>query len=141
MNLVDTSKLLAVIATVDRRTVGETDIVAWHDLLEDVTLDDALTAVREHRRESAEWIQPAHIVARVRKIRALRLDKAGNEAFPNDIEGVAYTDELRALRKAIGDGRMTAADLAAYHASGRSIFLQDTRGIVAGARVVRGEIA
>jgi glutathione S-transferase len=144
MNIIETGKLLAVIGAVDRRQeAGKSEILAWQELLADAAYADAEAAVREHRRTSTDWIQPAHILAGATKIRSRRLEIAEKtgEAFPNDIEGVSYFDELRALRKAIGDGRMSLADLAAYHASGRSIHLHETRGIAVGARVVRGELA
>lgn len=142
MNIIETGKVLAAVAAVDRRQVGESEIAAWHELLESVGLDDALDAVREHRRTSTDWIQPAHILRFVTRLKQKRIDVADAtlEAFPNEVEGVSYLDELRALRRAIADGRMGAADLASYHASGRSIHLYETRGVLAGTRVVRGEI-
>lgn len=142
MNFADTGKLLAFIGAVDRRIPGDAEIAAWQELLEDINLDDALNAVREHRRTSTDWIQPAHILNGVKKARSKRIDTADTtlEAFPNEVEGVSYLDELRALRRAIADGRMTADDLASYHASGRSIYLYETRGVLAGTRVVRGEL-
>lgn len=143
MNIIETGKLLAVIGVVDRRqSASEAEIMAWQDLLADINYDDAEAAVREHRRTSTDWIQPAHVIAGVKKIRAARLKILDDlEAYPNDIEGVSYLDEKRALQRAVADGRMTKADIAAYRASGRSIHLMETRGVVAGARVVRGEIA
>lgn len=144
MNIIETGELLAVVGAVDRRqAAGEAEILAWQELLADVNLDDALDAVREHRRASTDWIQPAHVLRGVRKIRSARLDAAATnlEAFPNDVDGVSYLDELRALRKAIASGRMKPQDLAAYHASGRSIHLHETRGVAVGARAVRGELA
>lgn len=143
MNFADTGKLLAFIGAVDRRIPGDAEIAAWQELLAEVEiLDDALEAVREHRRTSTEWIQPAHVLRGVKKIQATRLKILDDpEAFPNDVNGVSYLDEKRALHRAVADGRMGPADIAAYRASGRSIYLYETRGQVAGARVVRGEIA
>jgi hypothetical protein len=144
VNFAETGKLLAYIGAVDRRIPGDAEIMAWQELFADVeNLDDALDAVREHRRTSTDWILPAHILGPVQKVRDKRLELAETtgEMFPNEVEGVRYLDEQRALRKAIASGRMGAEDLAAYHASGRSIHLHETRGIAAGTRVVRGELA
>lgn len=61
MNLAEAAAVLAKAAAFDRRTVGEADILAWHDALGDLAAGDCLTAVTEHYRESTDWLMPAHV--------------------------------------------------------------------------------
>ena len=58
----DTARVLAKVQAYDRRTVGETDILAWHETIGDLDYADALAAVSRHYRESTQWLMPAHIV-------------------------------------------------------------------------------
>lgn len=73
MNPSEAAELLGVAATFDRRTVGESDAVAWAAALHDITLDDAKRAVVEHYRESREWIMPADVRRRVKAAREARM--------------------------------------------------------------------
>lgn len=68
MNLVETANLLTVMATYDRRTVGETDVIAWQAVLSDASFEDCLEAVRRHYAEDTEWMMPAHVRRLVRNI-------------------------------------------------------------------------
>lgn len=61
MNLQETTRVLAKAQAFDRRTIGEADIRAWHEALEDVDAVDALNAVTAHYRATADWLMPAHI--------------------------------------------------------------------------------
>lgn len=61
MNLAEAAAVLAKAAAFDRRTIGEADILAWHDALADLPLGDCLAAVTEHYRDSTDWLMPAHI--------------------------------------------------------------------------------
>lgn len=73
MNIAETAKVLTLAAAVDRRLVDEVTIAAWHDLIGHLDFTDACEAVRVHRRRSAEYLLPAHVVAGVRDIRRARL--------------------------------------------------------------------
>jgi hypothetical protein len=64
--------LLARIQVGDNRKVDEVVILEWDAVVGDLDFDDAIAAVRTHRTESTEYLTPAHVVAGVRKIRALR---------------------------------------------------------------------
>lgn len=57
----DVARLLAYIAAFDRRTLGDADVLAWHDVLGDLDFEPAKAAVRQWYAESDGWIMPAHI--------------------------------------------------------------------------------
>jgi hypothetical protein len=61
MNLRETSEVLARAAAYDYRTVGESDIRAWHDALSDLDVDACGRAVVAHYRESTDRLMPAHV--------------------------------------------------------------------------------
>jgi hypothetical protein len=64
--------LLGACAARDQRTIGETDVLAWHEDIGDLDFEDARAAVSQHYRESTERIMPAHIRRLVRIIRDRR---------------------------------------------------------------------
>ncbi len=66
MNYDDTGRLLAYAAAFDKRTVGDADVLAWHDVLSDLDFDAAKQTVRTWYAENDGFIQPAHIRAAVR---------------------------------------------------------------------------
>lgn len=61
MTRAECARLLALCAAFDRRTVGETDVYAWQSVLEDITFDDGIAAVKAHYAERRDWIMPADI--------------------------------------------------------------------------------
>lgn len=61
MNVEETAAVLAKAQAYDRRTIGKTDVLAWHEALADLPVADALAAVAAHYRESTDWLMPAHI--------------------------------------------------------------------------------
>lgn len=61
MNLSETARLLTAMAAFDRRTIGETDVIAWQAVLADVAYEDALSAVKRWYSNNTEWIMPAHV--------------------------------------------------------------------------------
>jgi hypothetical protein len=82
MNRSETALLLGSIAARDQRTVGETDVLAWHEDLGDLPFDDARSAVSRHFRETTERIMPAHIRRQVRIIRDERRASTEVAALP-----------------------------------------------------------
>ena len=72
MNLVETGQLLTVAAAFDNRHVTTDTAIAWHEVLTDIDLEDALVAVREHHKHSTEYLMPGHIVAGARRNRERR---------------------------------------------------------------------
>lgn len=63
----ETKMLLIEASAVDNRVVSDPAVMAWADILEGVDYQDARKAMLEHRRSSTEYLQPAHIIALVKK--------------------------------------------------------------------------
>jgi hypothetical protein len=104
VNKSETALLLGLAAAYDRRTIGEADVEAWHDVLNDISFSDAKAAVKNHYRTNNDWIMPATIRAAVRKIRAERLEKASPLSPPPDLTPSETVTWLRRTRRAIADG-------------------------------------
>ena len=102
MNILETGKVLGLIAVVDNRHVDAATIAAWHDLIHDLDFADACEAVRVHRRESTDYLLPAHVRAGVRRIRAARLSAVPDplpDVDPDDVP--AYQLRRRQMRAVI----------------------------------------
>lgn len=67
----ETALLLALAAAYDRRTVGEADVYAWHDVLAHVPLDTAKDAVRHHYATSTRFLMPADVNAYAERVREM----------------------------------------------------------------------
>lgn len=65
----ETKKILAKAALVDNRTIDLETIRAWHEIIGDLNYPEALQALTIHRRESTDYLQPAHIRINIRKAR------------------------------------------------------------------------
>lgn len=61
MNRAETALLLALIKQFDNRQFDQVIVEAWHELLDDVEHADAVAAVKNHFRESTEYLKPAHV--------------------------------------------------------------------------------
>lgn len=72
MNRSETANLLTSMASFDRRTIGESDVIAWQAVLADAAFDDCLEAVKRHYAENTEWMMPAHVRRIVRDIHGER---------------------------------------------------------------------
>lgn len=95
MNVTDTAKVLALVSAVDRRVVDEATVAAWHDVIGDLPVEDCLEAVRVHRRESTEYLVPAHVRRRVLAWRAERVARAGDPLPGVDPDDVAAYQAAR----------------------------------------------
>ena len=108
MNAEETGRVLAKCASYDRRKIGDTDVIAWFQVLGDLPYDDCIAAVVAHYGETTDWIMPAHIRQRVKEIRKQRIQDAGGiPAPPPELidDPPAYRAALRAAAVALGDGR------------------------------------
>lgn len=72
MNIQETAAVLAKAQLVDNRQISELVIREWHDVIGHLQYADAIIAVTNHRRDSTDYLQPAHVVAGARKIRETR---------------------------------------------------------------------
>jgi hypothetical protein len=80
MNRADIIDLLAAIAAVDRRTIGQADVIVWHDIIGGLPKDLAFQAARNHFRECpGVYLEPGHIYQRVRAIRQDQLEREPDE--------------------------------------------------------------
>lgn len=86
MNTQEIGQFLGLVAFHDNRKVGPGDIMAWEDVLPaEISLEDARTALRAHRRAGSEWLMPSHIITSVMAIRRERLTRAGTPPMPGDL--------------------------------------------------------
>jgi uncharacterized protein (DUF58 family) len=104
--------LLGAATARDRRTVGETDVLAWHEDLGDLDFADAREAVSRHYRQSTDWIMPGHIRQLVRVIRDERRAASAVKALPpGPFEDDPERDER--IRRNAARVRQALAQLAA----------------------------
>lgn len=140
MNSDEATEMLCHIAAFDKRTIGDADGEAWAAALAGVPYDQSTReaialfyATAPGDAERGRWMQPHHVRTYRSRIRERR-QAALPHVCPNEVEGVNSLDELRALRRAIGDGRIADADaLRKYEAWGGSMYLQYQRELVSGA--------
>jgi hypothetical protein len=101
----EAATILAKIAAYDRRTVGEADVEAWTEALDGlVTVQDAMTAVRDHFRESSEWLMPVDIIKRSKALRFRRINAAGYPDFPPGLTQAQEREWLRVWHASLGRG-------------------------------------
>lgn len=82
----DAAELLTVAAGIDQRRIGETDAIAWADLLHDLDRDDCIAAIKAHYRASTEWLRPAHIRQQVNAERQARAERTHRDDMRQAIE-------------------------------------------------------
>lgn len=100
-----TAELLTFCAAFDRRTIGKSDVLAWHTVLGDLDPTEARDAVTAHYRDHTRWIMPADIRSAVRAVHRDRLDRHTEANPPADDTGdQAYQAALLAERRAVASG-------------------------------------
>ena len=107
MDLIETAELLAVIASFDRRTVGETDVRAWQLALSEVRAVDAQQVVVDHYRDSRDWIMPSdirHGVAAMRRARLVGLPSTDRLVADVGFDDPAWHVLRKERREAIANG-------------------------------------
>ena len=76
MNRNDVIDVLAIVAAASRRTIGETDVQIWQEIIGTDDRDLAVKAVADQLREQpGVWIEPGHIHQRVRAMVRDQLDR------------------------------------------------------------------
>ena len=85
MNIEQTAKLLGKIQAGDNREVSDLVVAEWHDTIGYLRFEDAIEAVRAHRRGSAQYLSPAHVVAGAKVSARLR----GAQGLPEGSGGSA----------------------------------------------------
>lgn len=108
MNRAETARLLAAIAAFNNRTIGEADVEAWQSVLPDVTLTDAMEAVRQHYAENTEWLMPAHVRHLVRDIHREREALARSTGWAPGQAGVPKDQAMPEVSGPVAAGELTA---------------------------------
>jgi hypothetical protein len=103
--------LLGAIAGRDQRTIGEADVLAWHEDLGDLDFEQARAAVSRHFRETEARIMPAHIRRHVRVIRDENRRAAEVREIPSRFED--DDDRNDRIRRNIAQIRADLAEMAA----------------------------
>ncbi|MDQ0854812.1 hypothetical protein QFZ79_002923 [Arthrobacter sp. V4I6] len=126
MNIIETGMVLAKIQAFDNRNVDDATILAWQEVLEPHTVQDALAAVSAYFRTNASWIMPSHIVDRVRDVEQARAREFKNGCHLNGADeeralGGTWSESMRVLNRAVATGRLTPAAYDAYQAGGQTL--------------------
>lgn len=111
MNPPDVAKLLALAAAYDQRTVGEADVLAWHELLTRTSLADAIEVVKSHYATQRDRLMPVDVIEGVRRIRGERIARHEHELVPpGDLDPEGYRKWLLESRAQIADGTWDPPD-------------------------------
>ena len=94
MNMLETNRLLAVIAATDGRSVDDATVAVWSGHLGDLPFAECMEAVRRHYLKSTKWVMPAHIREQVLAIREESKPQHEIRAIPSRFED----DDERAAR-------------------------------------------
>ncbi|MPZ84024.1 MAG: hypothetical protein GEV28_27970 [Actinophytocola sp.] len=89
----EVTRLLALCACYDQRTVGEADVAAWHTALAGATFAECETAIHAHVRTSRDRVQPFDILGRVRVARREAADRRA--VLPTGLTDRAAADAAR----------------------------------------------
>lgn len=108
--------VLSVAAAFDNRTVGIADSAAWFRVIGHLDQHEAEEAIIAHYSETNDRIMPRDVLARVSKLRALRIAHAGPEAVPD-----ADPDDVPAYQQALREGRFRVASGMSQHPVRRAI--------------------
>jgi len=115
VKVTDTAAVLAKAAIFDFRTVGEADVMAWHEIIGDLDAADALAGVTRWYRDRADRLMPAHLREAVGLVQAdrrrdarLKAEQDRAEQAPLEPVGRRFAEleaerrvELRALSKGL----------------------------------------
>jgi hypothetical protein len=114
---------LAYISSIDGRHTSTLMAEAWSDLIGGLDFEDAKSAVKDHYRDSADWLKPAHIVAGVKRIRAARIREVERHVLDGHLtlrpaDYGTPAEEVKAMRRLRGwvaSGRMGVREYVDYH--------------------------
>jgi hypothetical protein len=66
------SELLTYASIIDNRTVAPETVQAWHEVVGHLDVTVAREAIIQHRRESTEYLMPAHVIRNAHRAQAAR---------------------------------------------------------------------
>jgi len=110
MTPIDIANVLAKAAAFDQRTVGQADILAWHEALQDLDPADALAAVTRHYAGSEQRIMPVHVRRIATELRRQRRELEAEQERQRAIEAYAaqagpLTDRSAEIQAFVGQMR------------------------------------
>lgn len=121
MTKTETAELLTLISAYDRRTIGEADVRAWHELVCDVPFADARAAVLHHfatNTDHQNYFVPAHVIAFAKRRRLERIDAFGAAAqmpaadriarLVDPQDGPVRMEDRKLLLALVAEGTVTA---------------------------------
>lgn len=118
MSPAEAQVLLSMAATVDNRKPDADAAKAWAAMLDGLRVEDCMQAIREHYTESTEWLMPAMVRARVKRIRAKRIADHPPLIPPPGLSDAEERQWLAGARRHIGDGNQIDSDAAYELVSG-----------------------
>lgn len=126
MNIAETAMVLAKIQAFDNRNVDDATVVAWQEILQPHTVQDALTVVSDYFRVNSSWIMPSHIVERVRMIEDGRMYDFKNGCHLNRADeermlGLNWSEGMRALNRAVRTGALSPEAYEAYQSGDKPL--------------------
>ena len=95
----EAAKLLALCAAYDQRTIGDADVLAWHEGLQspvvrNIDPEEAQEAVIAHYQETTQRVNVADVLKRIKTARADRLGRG----IPVKQHGTPPSEEYRKAR-------------------------------------------
>lgn len=102
MNVSETALVLAAAAAFDQRTIGETDVAAWHLVIGHLPREECVKAVAVHYATQTWRVMPANIIEGVRTARNDAHERAAMEATRLDGPKGDYRAGADAARVALG---------------------------------------
>ncbi|MEV0453716.1 hypothetical protein [Catellatospora methionotrophica] len=113
--------VLAKCAAFDSRTIGETDVVAWHEAVGHLEFDLAMEAVSRFYANSRQRMWPVDLVETVRMVRAEHerrqrtITRAAQRLEPSAISDPRVRAAVRQLAQAASVPRQAARDTDEVH--------------------------
>lgn len=109
MNVDQVTALLARIQVLDNRQVDQLTIEAWTPLMSRLDYAEAVEAVNIHFQTSSEYLQPAHIVAGVKRLKG-SAQPAPFSSLPRDNRIAPKPTNFDAMVAAYQSGDQRAVD-------------------------------
>lgn len=112
MTPAEVQALFAIEAGISNRKVDESGETAkiWAHVLRDVTWADATDALAVHVRDTGGWLEPKHILDRVRRTRAKRIADHPPLIPPPGLSVVEELAWMADARQRVGNGEVIDID-------------------------------
>lgn len=103
MNKRETAMIVARVADIDRRTLTDTVVETWHEIIGHVPYDEALAALHIVASESVDTIKPGHLL-RARPAARAEIERAARRAeTQRAISKAKRQQELEGLKRDIAE--------------------------------------